>query len=406
LTQEELDQAEKKREEKDSELSPHSNEGQIAEARSGDEPTLSADGGKGDDSGTQLKVVQSDQSGNDADHNEHTDSTDNLHVQDSSGRDPKEGFDARNNTFMEMGMVYLLKPNVGTLAQGSKDDLEGRELSEPNATDRYTDTDRADKTILTPNKIEESNVDGIVRILAGEWNQNVRNERKSEGVGAKEQSNFDGHLLKGPGLERLSGQFRVGDRPMLSTDTRGDLKANGNTQNRDSQEQSQEQRACVGLYLVPDGIEGRLPISTLKDQLQALKQLKEEMKSALITWGSQVKQVFFKEAEEISVIQRAIKNHWNIPRHFYWLQVNGKHECQVTVWPQESSIVIKIRGLGAGPGGDTYGDPSSNWENEAYERRDTFSKGKMRLCISGRIFRLLDKWTFRYVYEEGHPSGN
>jgi hypothetical protein len=80
----------------------------------------------------------------------------------------------------------------------------------------------------------------------------------------------------------------------------------------------------------------------LRSQVAILKENWEEMKSALVSWGKQVKQMFFHPEYALEELICQIKRHWSIPRKFYWLQINGPHESQVTELPKESSVIIKV----------------------------------------------------------------
>jgi hypothetical protein len=86
----------------------------------------------------------------------------------------------------------------------------------------------------------------------------------------------------------------------------------------------------------------------LLTQLTTLKSCCSETKSALVTWSNQTKQMFFNPDHASEELSAQIHKHWGIPKKVYWLQINGVHESQVRDWPSESSIAIKVRGLGAG----------------------------------------------------------
>jgi hypothetical protein len=106
-------------------------------------------------------------------------------------------------------------------------------------------------------------------------------------------------------------------------------------------------------------------ISSSGGQLnQDLKPLKSDSggHSALISFGSQVRQVFFEPHDAIQRVTQKINEIWNIPRKIYWLSVNGKHESLVTSWPQNSSVQIRIKG----PAGyDPQTDESGEEQTEA-----------------------------------------
>jgi hypothetical protein len=102
-----------------------------------------------------------------------------------------------------------------------------------------------------------------------------------------------------------------------------------------------------------------------------------------------------------------IKKHWSITRKVHWLQVNGKHESQITEWPKESAVEIRIRGLGAGgfedddnefPDDDAYNPEETNVS--VGRERTKHPKGIARLSIFGRIFRISNKLTFSQVYRK------
>jgi hypothetical protein len=144
----------------------------------------------------------------------------------------------------------------------------------------------------------------------------------------------------------------------------------------------------------------------LKTELVSLKESMKGMKSALISWGKHSKQIIFEETCAIGTVTRQIKRLWNIPRKIYWLQINGRHESQIQEWPKESSIVIKIRCLGAGEFGDDAGDDDvfdpDDWgggPTGSGKKRTKQPKGMVRLNILGRTFKVSNRKTFQEVYE-------
>jgi hypothetical protein len=132
------------------------------------------------------------------------------------------------------------------------------------------------------------------------------------------------------------------------------------------------------------GEESRI-VSELRDRVSLLKRCHAEMKSALVTWNRQTKQMFSHPSRAIEELTRQIKNHWSIPRKIYWLQVTGKHESQIHDWPAESSVFIKVRGLGAGRYDDDESDAIDDEEMVRYIRREKHPKGVVRLSIGGRV---------------------
>jgi hypothetical protein len=108
----------------------------------------------------------------------------------------------------------------------------------------------------------------------------------------------------------------------------------------------------------------------LRDQVSTLRSDSAETKSALVSWNNQTKQMFFNPEHAIEKLSTQIKKQWGIPREVYWLQVNGIHECQTKDWPSESSIVLKVRGLGAGPKATTIwidGQECRCWGKQTFE---------------------------------------
>jgi hypothetical protein len=87
----------------------------------------------------------------------------------------------------------------------------------------------------------------------------------------------------------------------------------------------------------------------LRNQVSILRSHCADTKSALVSWNGQTKQMFFNPDHAIEELTSQIKNHWGIPRKVYWLQINGNHESQVQCWPKESSVVVKVTGLGGCP---------------------------------------------------------
>jgi hypothetical protein len=86
----------------------------------------------------------------------------------------------------------------------------------------------------------------------------------------------------------------------------------------------------------------------LREQLRTLKSCEEDTKSAVISWGNQAVQMLFSPSQEISESDPTVKGHWGIQRSEYWISINWKHESIAQEWPKESSVVVKIKGLGAG----------------------------------------------------------
>jgi hypothetical protein len=87
----------------------------------------------------------------------------------------------------------------------------------------------------------------------------------------------------------------------------------------------------------------------LRNQVSILRSHCAETKLALVSWNGQTKQMFFRPENALEDLSAQIKRQWAIPRKVYWLQVNGIHESQISDWPAESSVVVKVRGFGAGP---------------------------------------------------------
>jgi hypothetical protein len=146
--------------------------------------------------------------------------------------------------------------------------------------------------------------------------------------------------------------------------------------------------------------------TSLKDRLLLLKEYWKETNSALVSWGNQTKQLFFHPENALEEIKWQIKKHWSIPRKFYWLQINGRHESQITDWPRESSIEIKIRGLGAGgfddpefPDDDVF-DPYEEPGGGPLKKRKKHPKGTIKVNILERTYRIGNALTFREAYEK------
>jgi hypothetical protein len=127
----------------------------------------------------------------------------------------------------------------------------------------------------------------------------------------------------------------------------------------------------------------------LNAEVEVLKSKVAQRKSALIHWGGQSRQVFFEETQAIPTITKKIKNAWGMKRMFYWLSINGVHEEQVTSWPLNSSVEVSIRGLGAGPSG----------AYDRFEEKGKFPKGRVRICVGGRIFKPMSNKTFYQLCE-------
>jgi hypothetical protein len=94
---------------------------------------------------------------------------------------------------------------------------------------------------------------------------------------------------------------------------------------------------------------GQEETTPLREQLSILKGREEDTKSAVISWERQSARTFFSPDHAVAEFERKIKDHWGMPRRVYWLCINEQHESQMKEWPEESSVVIKIKGLGAGP---------------------------------------------------------
>jgi hypothetical protein len=135
----------------------------------------------------------------------------------------------------------------------------------------------------------------------------------------------------------------------------------------------------------------------LELDLTTLREKSDGMKSVLITWGNHTKQVFFDESNAIPGITRKIKEVWSILRKIYWLQINGRHESQIHEWPRESSVVVKVRGLGEGEwdDDDDVHDFEDGVEFGPSSARKKFPKGKVKVYIGGEILSVMNNITFR-----------
>jgi hypothetical protein len=99
--------------------------------------------------------------------------------------------------------------------------------------------------------------------------------------------------------------------------------------------------------------------------------------------------------------------YWSISRKIYWLQINGRHESQIQEWLKESSIAIKIRGLGGGLFDDDVDDDDvfdpDDWGGGSYDIKKKYTKqpkGMVRINILGTTYRVSNRMTFQEVYEK------
>jgi hypothetical protein len=83
-------------------------------------------------------------------------------------------------------------------------------------------------------------------------------------------------------------------------------------------------------------------------QLSVLRRAIPNTLQAMITFQRQSVQMFFSPENAIADFKRKVKELWNIPTKMFYLLVNGVHESLVNPWNSVSSVLVKIRGLGAG----------------------------------------------------------
>jgi hypothetical protein len=145
-------------------------------------------------------------------------------------------------------------------------------------------------------------------------------------------------------------------------------------------------------------------------EIASLKEEKGWSKSALISWGGQSRQIFFKDTQAIETLTKKIKEFWGIPRKFYWLSVNGKHESTISSWPQNSTVEIHIRGPAGAVTAQRGFSEENDWENDDvvdpmdqedhYERpKEKFPKGWVKIGIMGGIIRVRNNQTLEQACE-------
>jgi hypothetical protein len=86
----------------------------------------------------------------------------------------------------------------------------------------------------------------------------------------------------------------------------------------------------------------------LSSQLSTLRKSIPDTHQAIITFQRQSIHMFFSPENAIADFKRKVKELWNIPVKLYYLLVNGVHESLIHSWHAVTSVIVKIRGLGAG----------------------------------------------------------
>jgi short-subunit dehydrogenase involved in D-alanine esterification of teichoic acids len=98
------------------------------------------------------------------------------------------------------------------------------------------------------------------------------------------------------------------------------------------------------------------------------------------------------------ITEAQIAKYWGIPKKAYWLQINCKHESQ-GILVTESSVVIQVRGLGAGPTATTKIHLKTKTANKIFEvniREDAKRKDVETLAMD-----LLDDSDNGKLYRDG-----